>query len=305
MRASRLSLPLVAVAALALVVTPSAGASSLERSESTASPSGEAFQRLTPAPVATSPSATSSSTSATTPSATATSAPSAAAASAATSSASTAPARVARASAAKSNPALTIEVRPLYSGSNELLTITGEIYSTSSLRPLTGRPIIIQTRPKGDTKWYTVTRLESNNNGAFRTTRRSDRDRDFRAFYAGNSYWNSKQSPWARTTATAGTKVRASARLYQGNAGSTVRGRLTKLYSNQVRPLRGANVEIQALRPYGTTWFVAGRSKTDANGYYNWNTSIRSSQCYRYRVIYKGNSTWAAKSIETYWSSCS
>lgn len=206
---------------------------------------------------------------------------------------------------AKRESVVTLTAQPLWSGTNERLYLTGEVFDGATYRPLTSRSIVMQSRVKGTTTWSTIARLESNENGTFRLERRADRSRDYRAIYSGNSWYASDQSNWERQTATAGTKVRMSARLYSISTGTAVRGRATKLWSSTVRPLRGANVSIQARRPYGSYWFDAGRTVTDANGYYTWKTATTRRECFRYRAIYKGNSTWAAKSVTTYWSTCS
>lgn len=215
-----------------------------------------------------------------------------------------APASTTRADA-RYESVVNLTVKPMWSGANEQLFIDGEVYDGRNYRPLTGRRIVLQSRIKGTSTWRNLAIKESNNNGAFRHIRRADRSRDYRAIYSGNSWFQSDQSGWQRQTTHDGIKVRTSARLYEIGSGSAVRGRLTQLWSSTVKPLKGANVTIEARRPYGTYWFTAGSTKTNHNGYYTWNTSIEPQQCYRYRAIYKGNYKYAAKSKMVYWSSCS
>lgn len=202
-------------------------------------------------------------------------------------------------------PALNLTVEPLWSGAGEKLTARGEVYDATTYRPLAGRPLLFQARSLGSSTWTTIARPETNSNGAFRVNLAGTRSRTYRAVYSGNPWYSSKHSNWVRQTAAPGTKVRTSARLYPTRAGGTkVQGRLTKLWSSSTRPLRAANVYIQARQPYGSYWSDAGHAKTNAHGYYTWNTSVKPNACYRYRAIYKGDSTWAAKSTTTYWSNC-
>lgn len=206
---------------------------------------------------------------------------------------------------AKSTPALNLTVEPLWSGTGEKLVAIGEVFNAKTYRPLSGRPISVQARTLGSSTWRTVSRPETNANGAFRVDLKADRSKTYRAVYSGNAWYSAKQSNWERQTAAPGTKVRTSVRLYPTKAGGAkVQGRVTQLWTSRTRPLRGANVYIQARQAYGSYWFDAGRTKTNAHGYYNWNSKVRPNACYRYRAIYKGNSTWAAKSAQTQWSNC-
>lgn len=210
------------------------------------------------------------------------------------------------AAAAKSTPALTLSVEPLWSGSGEALTAVGEVYDSKTYRPLAGRPLLFQARNLGSSTWSTISRPETNSDGSYRVNLKPTRSRTYRAVYLGNAWYASKHSNWERQTAAPGTKVRTSVRLYKTNAGGTqVRGRLTQLWSSSIRPLRSAHVTIQARQPYGSYWFDAGKAKTNGHGYYSWNTAVKPNACYRYRAIYKGNATWAAKSNTTEWSNCS
>lgn len=207
---------------------------------------------------------------------------------------------------AKNTAALTLTVEPLWSGTGESLSAVGEAFDAKTYRPLAGRPLLFQARNLGSSKWSTISRPETNSDGSYRVNLKASRSRTYRTVYSGNAWYSSKHSNWERQTAAPGTKVRTSVRLYKNSAGGTlVKGRLTKLWSSSIRPLRAANVTIQARQAYGSYWFDAGKAKTNAHGYYAWNTSVKPSACYRYRAIYKGNSTWAAKSATTQWSNCS
>lgn len=210
------------------------------------------------------------------------------------------------AASAKRSSTVTITVQPLWSGIGEKLVARGEVYETDTYRPLANRSIVFQARNVGSSTWTTIARPETSSDGAFRVDLKPDRSKTYRAVYKGNAWYDGDHSNWERQTATPGTKVRTSVRLYQTSTGGTqVRGRLTKLWSSSIRPLRSANVYIQARQAYGTYWFDAGHTKTNGHGYYAWSTSVKPNACYRYRAIYKGNSTWAAKSNEAEWTSCS
>ncbi|GAA8845130.1 hypothetical protein DUHN55_15350 [Helicobacter pylori] len=210
------------------------------------------------------------------------------------------------AATAKRDVGLNLTVQPLWSGTNESLTTVGEVFDASTYRPLTGRRISIQARNVGSTTWRTVATPESNSNGAFLVRLTADRSKTYRAVYAGNAWYSYKQSNWERQRAKPGTKVRTSVKLKAtSNGGSKVTGRVTQLWSNPVHPLKGVSVYIQARQAYGSYWFDAGATRTNSLGYYNWNTSVKPSACYRYRAIYKGNSSgWAAKSATGEWTSC-
>lgn len=207
---------------------------------------------------------------------------------------------------AKNTAALTLSVEPLWSGSGESLTAVGEAFDAKTYRPLDGRPLLFQARNLGSSTWSTISRPETNSDGSYRVNLKPNNSRTYRTVYLGNAWYAGKHSNWERQTAAPGTKVRTSVRLYKTSSGGTqVKGRLTKLWSSSIRPLRSANVTIQARQPYGSYWFDAGTAKTNGHGYYAWNTSVKPNACYRYRAIYKGNSTWAAKSNTTEWSNCS
>lgn len=285
-------LSVTAASALTLTLAPFASASEPE------------FRRMDPQPTGTwtpAPSATGSSPEADTPEATPEPSESS---TPALGSARTAPS--VGASSAKSTAALTLSVEPLWSGTGEKLTAVGEVYNAKTYRPLAGRPLLFQARNLGSSSWSTIARPETNADGSYRVNLTASRSRTYRAVYQGNAWYASKHSNWERQTAAPGTKVRTSVRLYPRSTGGTqVKGRLTKLWSSSIRPLRSANVTIEARQAYGSYWFTAGTAKTNGHGYYAWNTSVKPSSCYRYRAIYKGNSTWAAKSATTYWSNCS
>lgn len=224
---------------------------------------------------------------------------------AAPSSAASAPAAVAAQDSRRAS-AVTLTIEPLWSGTGERIALTGEVFDARTYRALTNRPIALQSRVRGTTRWSTLIRLESNQDGAFRHVRTADRSRDYRAVYSGNSWYKPKQSSWERQTTKSGAKTRVSAKLHAVSSGAQLRGRVTKLWSSSIRPLKGVSVYVQARRPYGTYWFDAGRTSTDSKGYYTWRTSVKKDQCFRYRAIYKGNSNgWAGKSITTHWTSCS
>lgn len=212
----------------------------------------------------------------------------------------------ATAATAKNAAALNLTVEPLWSGKGEALIARGEIFDAKTYRALSGRPLLFQARNLGSTTWATVARPESNSDGAFRVNLKADRSKTYRAVYVGNAWYSRKSSTWERQTTKSGTLVNTSVRLYQTSSGGTqVKGRLTKKWSSSIRPLMGANVTIQARQAYGSYWFDAGTTKTNGHGYYAWSTSVKPNACYRYRAIYKGNSTWAAKSNQTTWSNCS
>lgn len=209
------------------------------------------------------------------------------------------------ATTAKYTSVVNLTVEPLWSGVGESLVARGEVYDAKTYRPLTNRPLVFQARNIGSSTWSTVARPETNSDGAFRVNLKASRSKTYRAVYMGNAWYSSDHSNWERQTAAPGLLVRTSVRLYKTKAGGTqVKGRLTRLHSSTIRPLRGANVTIQARAAYGSYWFDAGKAKTNAHGYYAWSSSVKPSACYRYRAIYKGNSTWAAKSAETEWSNC-
>lgn len=202
--------------------------------------------------------------------------------------------------------AVNLTVEPLWSGVGETLVARGEVYDANTYRPLSNRSILFQARNVGSSSWTTIARPETNSDGAFRVNVSASRSRTYRAVYLGNPWYSYKQSNWERQTAKPGTIVRTSVRLYETKAGRTqVKGRLTKKWCSSIRPLMGAHVTIQARQAYGSYWFDAGTAKTNGHGYYAWSSSVKPNACYRYRAIYKGNSTWAAKSNETYWSNCS
>lgn len=211
----------------------------------------------------------------------------------------------ATAATAKNTAALTLTVEPLWSGKGEALVARGEIFDAETYRALSGRSLLFQARNLGSTTWTTVARPESNSDGAFRVNLTADRSKTYRAVYVGNAWYGRKGSNWERQTTKSGTLVNTSVRLYQTSSGGTqVKGRITRK-GGTIRPLMAANVTIQARQAYGTYWFDAGKGKTNAHGYYAWSTSVKPNACYRYRAIYKGNSTWAAKSNQTTWSNCS
>lgn len=221
-------------------------------------------------------------------------------------SASTSTAQSPAAVAAKRESVVNLTVEPLWSGTNEKVVALGEVFDAGTYRPLAGRAVVFQARSLGSSTWATVARTETTADGAFRVDLLADRSKAYRAVYSGNAWYSGDHSNWERQTALPGTKVRTSVRLYPTAAGGTqVRGRLTKLWSSSIRPLRAANVTIEARQAYGSYWFDAGKVKTNAHGYYAWTSSVKPNACYRYRAIYKGNSTWAAKSAQTQWSNCS
>lgn len=209
--------------------------------------------------------------------------------------------------ATKAESVVTLSVEPLWSGIGERLVAVGEVYNAATYRPLAGRRIIFQARDLGSSTWRTVATPETTSDGAYRIDLTAERSRTYRAVFAGNTWYASDQSNWERQTAKPGKKVRTSVRMYAtSNGGSKVSGRVTALWSNPIRPLQGVRVYIQARQAYGSYWFDAGETRTNSNGYYNWNTSVKPSACYRYRAIYKGstNGTWAAKSANGEWSNC-
>lgn len=194
---------------------------------------------------------------------------------------------------------------PLWSGTGEQIVLSGELFDAKTYRPLGNRPIRIDSKPAGTKTWKTMARLETNAHGSFQLTTRPDRSRTYRIWYSGNAWYKSDQSNWVHQTAKPGTKVRLSGKLKAEGTGSRLTGRATKLWSSSIRPLRAAHVHIEYAKAYSNSFSHAKTVKTNAHGYYTWKTSVNPKQCYRYRAIYKGNSTWAAKSTIASWSTCS
>ncbi|WP_191564317.1 hypothetical protein [Janibacter melonis] len=206
--------------------------------------------------------------------------------------------------AAKKYSEVILRAEPLWSGTGEQIELSGEAYDRDTYRALPNRVIRLESKPAGTSTWTRLANVETGSSGSFRLVRTADRSRTYRAVYAGNSWYYPDQSNWVGQTAKAGTKVRVSATLKADGTGARVNGRATKLWSSTTRPLWGANITIESAKAYSNSFSPAGTAKTNRHGYYTWKTSVSPKQCYRYRAIYKGNSTWAPKSTLASWSSC-
>lgn len=207
-------------------------------------------------------------------------------------------------SSSKSESETILRAEPLWSGTGEQVLLSGELFNAKTYRPLGNRPIRIDSKPAGSSTWTTLANLETNAHGSFQLTTRPDRSRTYRVYYRGNAWYKSDQSNWVNQTAKQGTKVRMSGNLKADGTGTRITGRATQLWSSSIRPLRGAYVHIEQAKAYSNYFSHAKTVRTNSHGYYTWKTSTSPKQCYRYRAIYKGNSTWAAKSTIASWSSC-
>lgn len=227
----------------------------------------------------------------------------AAAALGATSAAQAAPA-VDEAAAAKAHAELRLSIEPLWSGTGEQVRITGELYNADTYRPLGNRGVRIESKPTGTSRWSTYARIETNSAGTYSLAIRPDRSRTYRVVYSGNAWYYAESSRWVSQVARPGTKVRLSGKLRSDGTGTRITGRATKLWSSTIRPLKGVSIWIQYAKPYSDYFADAKKVQTSSQGYYTWKTSVPPNRCYRYRAIYKGNSTWAAKSTIARWSAC-